>query len=46
MRCMCDEEVRTLHVDDINNPEYRWRFYLLNERLINENDQRLDRCTI
>lgn len=45
MRCMCDEEVRILHLNDIKNPEHRWRFYLLSSKDIayaDAYDQRLD----
>jgi len=49
MTCMCDDEYRIIHLDDINNPEHTWRFYLLDGRTnqyANANDQRLDRCTV
>jgi len=32
MTCMCDEEARILHLDDIKNPEHSWRFYLLDKK--------------
>jgi len=47
MTCMCDDECRIIHLDDINNPEHEWRFYLLNGRTNQyANDQGLDRCTV
>ena len=45
MACMCDDDVRCVHLDDINNPEHKWRFYLLDrktELYTYANDQRLD----
>jgi hypothetical protein len=48
MTCMCDDEIRSIHLNDIKSPEHTWRFYLLenDEYYAYENDKRLDRCTI